>query len=272
MHLRAQVAGVPFGNAGDQVAGAGQGQRGGKAADGRNDLPLQAERIQGFINGPLFLPPPGHQDMPAARIARGCDLALAQRMALAHDADETVSEQRLRAHLRTYRACDNAGFQVDRPVAKRAAVLVGLLHEAKPYAGRLLAHAGNEVRSEILHEAFAGAQRERAHQLSEVGLPGRAQNSFRVLHQLADPIAQLKRSRCGNETPPGPDQQRIAGGLTQPRQRPAHCRRAQPQPLGRARNVSLRKEHIQGDKQVEIGLRHGLTVAQRVATWRQTHE
>ena len=73
---------------------------------------------------------------------------------------------------------DDAGFQIDGPVAKRRAVLVRLLHEAQPHAGRFLADARNEVRSEVLHKAFAGPQRERSDELFEVELLGGAQNRF----------------------------------------------------------------------------------------------
>jgi hypothetical protein len=84
------------------------------------------------------------------------------------DANEAVSEQCLRAHLRGRRLHDNAGFQIDRPVAKWCAVFVWLLHEAQPHTGRLFADASKEVRSEVLDKAFAGPQREGAHQVSEV--------------------------------------------------------------------------------------------------------
>jgi hypothetical protein len=88
----------------------------------------------------------------------------------AHDADETVAEQCLHTQFRSRRLADNAGFQIDDSVAKWRAVLVGLLHEAQPHAGRFLANAGNEVRPEVLHKAFAGPQRERSDQLFEVEL------------------------------------------------------------------------------------------------------
>ncbi len=108
------------------------------------------------IDRPLVQTPPRDEDMPAGRIARGRDLAPAQRVPLSHDADEAVAEQGLRPHLRTHRLAHDARFQIDGAIAKRRAVLVRLGHEAQPHAGRLPAGAGNEVRSEILHEAFAG--------------------------------------------------------------------------------------------------------------------
>ena len=49
MHSGAQVSGVSFGNAGNQVGGPGESQRGRKATDDRDDLPFQPERLQGFI-------------------------------------------------------------------------------------------------------------------------------------------------------------------------------------------------------------------------------
>lgn len=58
MHSGAQVSGVSFRNAGDQVGSPGQSQRGRKAADDRGDLPFQPERLQGFINRALVETPP----------------------------------------------------------------------------------------------------------------------------------------------------------------------------------------------------------------------
>ena len=132
--------------------------------------PFQPERLQGFIDRSLVEAPPRDADVPAGRIAGGRDLALAQRVPRSHDADEAVPEQGLRAHLRTGRLPHDAGFQIDGPVAKRRAVLVRLLHEAQPHAGRFLADASDEVRPEVLDEAFAGPQRERSDEL----LRGRA--------------------------------------------------------------------------------------------------
>jgi hypothetical protein len=60
------------------------------------------------------------------------------------------------------------------PSRKWRAVFVWLLHEAQPHAGSFLADASNEVRSEVLHKAFAGPQREHSDELFEVELLSRA--------------------------------------------------------------------------------------------------
>jgi hypothetical protein len=106
-----------------------------------------------------------------------------------------------------------------------------------------------------------GAQREGADELFEVERLGRAQDRFAVLHELTDPLAERERTGRGNETASGPDQQRIARRRPQSRQRPAHRRRAEPQPLGRARHAAFREQHVEGDEQVEIGCRHASTLA-----------
>ncbi len=175
MHSCAQVPSVSFGNAGDQVRGPGKSQRGRKAADDRDDLPLQSESLQGFINidrSPVEAPP-RDENVFAGRIAGGRDFALAQRVPHSHDANETVPEQALRPHLRTSLLPHDAGFQIDGPVAKRRAVLVRLLHEAQPNAGRLLIEAGNEGGAEVLYKAFAGPQRKGSDELFKVELLGR---------------------------------------------------------------------------------------------------
>ena len=150
--------------------------------------------------------------MPAGGITGGGNLAFAQRMPGANDTDETIAEQSLGPHLRTRRLAHHAGFEIDGPVAKRRTVFVELLHEAQAHAGSFPGEASNEVRSEVLHKAFAGAQRERADQVFEIELLRRAQHRFCVLHQLTDPSAEFERSRGGDQAASAPDQQRVAGG------------------------------------------------------------
>ena len=70
MHAGAQASRVPFGNAGDEVGGPRQCQRARKATDDRDDLALQPERHQGFIDGSLVETPPRHADVLARRITR----------------------------------------------------------------------------------------------------------------------------------------------------------------------------------------------------------
>jgi len=113
-------------------------------------------------------------DVPAGRITGWRDLALAQRVPHAHDANETIPEQCACSHLRTSRLPHHASLQIDRPVAKRRARFVWFLHEAEPHARSLLADASNEVRSEVLHKAVAGPQRERSDEPFEIELLGRA--------------------------------------------------------------------------------------------------
>jgi MFS family permease len=50
MHAGSEFSCVSFGNAGDQVRGASESQRGRKAADDGDDLPFQSERLQRFPN------------------------------------------------------------------------------------------------------------------------------------------------------------------------------------------------------------------------------
>lgn len=153
---------MPFGNAGDQVGGPGERQRGRKACDDRHylPLPLPLERLQGFINRSLVEPPPGDADVPASRIRRGRDLDLAQWVPHPHDANETVSEQCLRTQLRASGLPHDTRFQIGGSVVKWRAVFICPLHETQSHARSFLADARNEVRSEVLHKAFTGVQRE----------------------------------------------------------------------------------------------------------------
>ena len=252
MHSGAQFPSVPLRNAGDQVGGPGKCQRGRKAIDNRDDLPLQTEQLQGFINRSLLDTATRDADMAASSVGGGSDLTSAERMSLAHHTNETVPEQRLYADLRASRLSCYRSLEIDRALAKWRAVLVGLPHEAEAHTRRLLADTTNEVRSEIFNEAVAGSDSENSNELLEVEPVCGAKNGLSVFYQLTDLLAELERAGCGNETSSGPDQQGIARRLTQPRQRPAHRRRAEPQPSTRASNTAFSEQHIKGDEQIEV--------------------
>ncbi|MNN41440.1 hypothetical protein D3C81_1555590 [compost metagenome] len=148
-------------------------------------------------------------------------------MGTVHHANEAILEQGPATQLRTGRLADHAGFQVDAAVAQRRAVLVEFLQEKQAYAGGFGAQAGDQARAEIFHETVAGAQGEGASQLPKVQLFGRTQHRFGLLHQLPDLLAQGDGARGWHQAASGPDQQRVAGGAAQSRQRPAHRRGAQ---------------------------------------------
>jgi hypothetical protein len=58
------------------------------------------------------------------------------------------------------------------------------LHEAQPHVGRVFVGTSNEIRTEALHEAFAGSERERSDQQFEVELVDRAQNRISLIARL----------------------------------------------------------------------------------------
>ena len=124
MQAGAQVSGMAFGNGGDQVGGPGQGQGRREAADDHRNLPLQPEPLQRLVDRPLLETLPRDADMPAGRKTSGRDPAPAERMPLAHDADEAVPVERLGTDLRARRLAHDPGLQIDRSLAKRPAVPV----------------------------------------------------------------------------------------------------------------------------------------------------
>ena len=67
----AQVGGVPFGNAGDQVAGPSERQRSGEACDDGCYLPLQLQGLKGLINRTFVEPATRDTDVTSRRITRG---------------------------------------------------------------------------------------------------------------------------------------------------------------------------------------------------------
>jgi hypothetical protein len=70
--------------------------------------------------------------------------------------------------------------------AERRAYFVWLLHEAEPHARRLRANASNQIHSEVLNKAFAGANRKRPDELLQVEPLGRTEHHFCILNELAD--------------------------------------------------------------------------------------
>ena len=98
----------------------------------------------------------------------------------------------------------------------------------------------------------------------------RREDRLPILHEPADALAKLERSRRGNERAPGSDQERIARRLSQSRERPAHRRRAEAQAPRSARDAALCEQHVERDEQIEVG--HAVAPYQSLAaTWRRTH-
>ena len=111
----------------------------------------------------------------------------------------------------------------------------------QPHAGSFLADTRYKIRPEVFHEAFAGSQCERSDESCEIELLRRAQDRLTFLHDLTDPFTKFDRSRRGHEAAAGSYQEWIARRLTQSRQRPAHRRRAEAQPLGGAGDTAFRQ-------------------------------
>jgi len=168
MHSVAELSGMSLGNARDQVSGARKGHRSCKAADNRDDIARQPERLQCFIDRPFVGDTPRDVDVPPGCVTGGRDVDLAQRMSHSHDANHAIAEQGLRSHLRASIIIHDAGLDIHGPIAKGFAVLVWLLHETQLHAGSFLANEGNEVWSKILHETFACSQCEASDQLFEI--------------------------------------------------------------------------------------------------------
>lgn len=263
MHSGAQISSVLLRNAGDQVGATRQGQRGRGTAHNGHDFAFQPERLKSIVDRSAVASTPREEDVPAGRVASWRDPAAAQRVPMPHDADKPIPEQRLRPEFGSRPVVDHAGFQIYGPVAKGCAVLVRFLHEIQANAGGVPTDPFEQIRSEILDKTLAGPQREGSDKPREVDGPLWAENRFHVLDQLANLLAEFERPRRGNQTASGPHQERIPCRRPQPRQRPAHGRRTQPQPFGCPCHAAFGKQDIKRDKQVEIGWRHISTIAFR---------
>jgi hypothetical protein len=151
---------------------------------------------------------------------------------------------------------DDAGFQIDRSVAKQGALAILRLDETQSDARRFDANAGDELRAEVFYEAVARAQREGPDQSREVERFGGVQHLASVVHELADLCTERDRPGCRNESTSGANEQRITGRDAQSRERAAHRRRTETQPAGRLRHAALGEQHIECDEKVEVWRRH----------------
>jgi len=262
MHSGAQDSGMAFGHAGDQIGGPRQRQSGRKSPDDGDEFSLQPEWFQGFVNRSGFESSARDADVLPGGVTGGRDPALAERMTCSHRANVTIAEQGLHAQFWSGRLFHHTGFQMDNPVAEGRAVFVGLRHKTQSHAGRGRVDARDEFRPEVFHKAFAGPQREGAVELFEIEFLHGTKHRAAIFHELPDPLAEFERAGSGHEIASSPDQQRIAGGLTQSRQRPTHGRRTEPQTSGRACDAAFRQQDIQGDQQVKIGLQHATSVTE----------
>ncbi len=93
MHSGAKVSSMSFRNAGNQIGGPSQSERGRKATDeDHGDFSFQPEWLESLVNWVLVRSLSRDADVPADRITGSRDFALAQRMADSHNTDETVYE------------------------------------------------------------------------------------------------------------------------------------------------------------------------------------
>jgi hypothetical protein len=188
----------------------------------------------------------------------------------ANGAHQAIPEQRLCAQVGRGRGVDDAGLDVHRAVPQRRAVLVRLLDEAQAYLRRLRADPSEQGRPDVLHETIAGSQRERASESREIQAVLRSQDGLCVLHEATHARPQLERPWRGDQAASGPHQERITRRLAQPRQRPAHRRRAQAKAARSACDAALGEQHVQRDEQVQVDHPWTLSGA-ATGTWRRTH-
>ena len=167
-----------------------------------------------------------------------------------------VPEQCLGADLRSDRLPHHPRFEIDGPVAQRPAVAIRLRHEPQADAGCFFGDPGDKAGPEVLDEAIAGPQREGSGELLQIEPLGRAEHRLGFRDESTSAFAQLDRPRRRDQTPAGPDQQRIARRRAQPRQRPAHRRGAETKPLRGAGDAALGEQHVQRDEKVQVGARH----------------
>lgn len=175
--------------------------------------------------------------MAERRITLGCRLAGEKRVPHPDDADKAVAEQRLHAHFRP-RVAEHADVEVHQPLPQRPRVLVGLGGEAQAHARSCGHGRHDQPRGEGLSETLIGPYREGSLKGGEV--------------QSRNRWPQCSASLM-NEIPHA--QQRIAGRRAQPRQSPAHRRRAEPQPAGR--HAAVRQQSVERGQKVQVRVWHG---------------
>jgi len=114
-------------------------------------------------------------------------------------------------------------------------------------------HRNDEISTEAyLKDLVAWSYRHALAKLTRRQRGSRTQHAMGILHQLADLPAQYQRTWRGYQAAPGAHQQWVTSHLAQPRQRPAHCRRAELQTARRASHTAFGQQCLQGYQQIQI--------------------
>ncbi len=180
-----------------------------------------------------------------------------QRVAGPYDGQHALVGEVLDAHFRGT-AVDDAEFQVGDAFAQRRDVHVALPEEAQPHPRGLAGHPGEERGPVHGGEGVVGQHGEGARKGGQVHLCAGEEEGAGPFHDRADLTLYGERVRGGHHDPAGPDQDRVAEGLADPAEGPAHGGLGQVHAGRRPGHARLLQEDVQGDEEIQIqpGLRH----------------
>ncbi|MNN54549.1 hypothetical protein D3C81_1693720 [compost metagenome] len=174
------------------------------------------------------------------------DLFIKQRMILTYQADKVRGKQVLHFHFRRQRP-GVADAQINPPFAQRLIVAIAFRHEAQLTVRRLPVQGVEQLAAINADKKVIGPNAEPPPQGTQLHRIGRTKQQRRLLHHTAHLLAQLQRLGRRHQPTPGTHQNRIANGLANTRQRPAHRRRAEVHPPRRADNAALVEQGVEGD-------------------------
>ncbi len=176
-------------------------------------------------------------------------------MAGADDTDEDVVVERLGAQLGAV-AGNDADVEVDRAVAQKADVLVGLGGEAQAHAGRRRRDRSAQPRRMTQHEGLVGAQGEVAPERLDIDQGRRAQHGAHLAVQGPHLLGYGKGVGCGHHGAAGRHQDRIPQDLAQPRQGAAHRRGGKAQASRRRRDAAFVEQGVERGQEIKVEARH----------------
>ncbi|MNE03325.1 hypothetical protein D3C80_958210 [compost metagenome] len=218
--------------------------------------PLQPQGIERGIDRTPGNAAPGHADMREPRVTLRGDLTVQQRMILAHQTNEVGGKQVLNLHFRGQRP-GVADAQIDPPFAQRLIIAIAFRDETQFAVRRLPVKGVEQLAAVDADKEVVGPNTETPPQRTQLHRIGRTKQQTGLFHHAANLFAQLQCLGGRYQATAGAHQDRIANGLANARQRPAHGRRAEVHPPRRAHHTALVEQSIEGDQQVHVWELHG---------------
>ncbi|CAI3809104.1 hypothetical protein GLGCALEP_05519 [Pseudomonas sp. MM221] len=144
------------------------------------------------------------------------------------------------------------------PVTQHRIIVTTALRDKSQHRPRRLGqHHAQQLGAVQGNEQIIGADVEGTVQVDQVDIVAAAEYLPGLLYQPMHLFAQGQRTRRRHQATAGAYQDRVAQGITDTPQGPAHRCRAQVHALRRAHHAALVEQGIEGDEQVHVRELHG---------------